>query len=91
MMLAIDQRELALRSGLSLPTIQRMEASGGFVRGHVESMARVVGALERSGVELFAEGVASHGGGRGVSLKVRPARKEHLPPDLLGLTAGRST
>jgi len=75
MMLAIDQRELAERSGLSLPTIQRMEASGGLVRGHVESMARVIGALEAAGIELIGEGAASSNGGRGVRLRVPLAEK----------------
>ena len=35
-LLGIDQRALAGLSGLSLPTIQRMEASDGVVRGNVE-------------------------------------------------------
>jgi hypothetical protein len=39
-LLGIDQRELAQRSGLSLPTIQRMEASDGVVRGNVDSLNR---------------------------------------------------
>ena len=68
-LLGIDQRELARRSGLSLPTIQRMEASGGVVRGNVDSLMKLVGALAANGIELIAEGAASGGGGRGVRLK----------------------
>ncbi len=72
-MLGIDQRQLAERAGLSLPTIQRMEASGGTVRGVVDSLVKVIAALEAMGVELIAEGAASEGGGRGVRLRAPPA------------------
>jgi len=68
-LLGIDQRELAQRSGLSLPTIQRMEASGGVVRGNVDSLMKLVDALAANGVELIGEGTTSSGGGRGVRLK----------------------
>jgi transcriptional regulator with XRE-family HTH domain len=68
-LLDFDQRELAQRSGLSLPTIQRMESSGGVVRGNVGSLMKLVNALAAAGIELIAEGATSHGGGRGVRLK----------------------
>jgi transcriptional regulator with XRE-family HTH domain len=68
-LLDIDQRELAQRSGLSLPTIQRMESSGGVVRGNVDSLMKLVDALAAAGIELIGEGAASHDGGRGVRLK----------------------
>ena len=68
-LLDIDQRELAQRSGLSLPTIQRMESSGGVVRGTVDSLMKLVDALAAAGIELIGEGAASHDGGRGVRLK----------------------
>ncbi len=68
-LLGIDQRELAQRSGLSLPTIQRMEASGGVVRGNVDSLMKLVEALAADGIELIGEGATSSGGGRGVRLK----------------------
>ena len=68
-LLDIDQRELAQRSGLSLPTIQRMESSSGVVRGNVDSLMKLVGALAAAGIELIGEGAASHDGGRGVRLK----------------------
>ena len=71
-MLGIGQRELAEVAGVSLPTIQRMEASDGQVRGNVESLVKVVEALERAGIELIAEGAASMAGGRGVRLKTPP-------------------
>ncbi|MCL6618319.1 helix-turn-helix domain-containing protein [Thermomonas hydrothermalis] len=70
-LLGIDQKTLAKLAGLSLPTIQRMEASDGTVRGMVDSLTRVVEALEAAGVELIGEGASSPGGGRGVRLKSR--------------------
>jgi transcriptional regulator with XRE-family HTH domain len=68
-LLDLDQRELAQRSGLSMPTIQRMESSGGVVRGNVDSLMKLVDALAAAGIELIGEGAASHDGGRGVRLK----------------------
>jgi transcriptional regulator with XRE-family HTH domain len=68
-LLGIDQRTLADLAGVSLPTIQRMEASVGNVRGVVESLTRVVDALNRAGVELIGEHARSEDGGRGVRLK----------------------
>jgi len=66
----VDQRELAEKSGLSVPTIQRMEASDGVIRGNVDSLMKLIAALESFGIELIAEGGASPGGGRGVRLRV---------------------
>lgn len=68
-LLGIDQKTLAARAGVSLPTIQRMEASDGVVRGVVDTLVKVIEALDRSGVVLVGEGQASAGGGRGVRLK----------------------
>jgi hypothetical protein len=56
-------------AGLSLPTIQRMEASDGVIRGNVDSLMKLIGALDAAGVELIGEGSVSQGGGRGVRLK----------------------
>lgn len=68
-LLGIDQRALAELSGLSLPTIQRMEASDGVIRGNVDSLMKLVAALDAAGIELIGEGRVSAGGGRGVRLK----------------------
>jgi transcriptional regulator with XRE-family HTH domain len=68
-LLSLDQRALAEASGLSLPTIQRMEASDGTIRGNVDSLMKIIAALDAAGIELIAEGAASAGGGRGVRLK----------------------
>jgi transcriptional regulator with XRE-family HTH domain len=71
-LLEIDQRQLAELAGLSLPTIQRMEASGGQVRGVVSTLVKVISALERAGIELIGENAPSVGVGRGVRLKETP-------------------
>ena len=68
-LLGIDQKTLATLAGVSLPTIQRMEASAGRVRGVVESLTKVVEALDRAGVALIGEHARSDDGGRGVRLK----------------------
>jgi transcriptional regulator with XRE-family HTH domain len=68
-LLEIDQRDLAQRAGLSLPTIQRMESSEGVIRGNVDSLMKLVDALAAAGIELIGEGAVSQGGGRGVRLK----------------------
>jgi transcriptional regulator with XRE-family HTH domain len=68
-LLGIDQRQLAERARLSLPTIQRMEASDGVVRGNVDSLMKLVDALAANGIELIGEGATSSKGGRGVRLK----------------------
>ena len=68
-LLGIDKRQLADLAGLSVPTIQRMEASNGVVRGNVDSLMKLVGALDAAGIELIGEKAPSNGGGRGVRLK----------------------
>jgi len=71
--LDIDQRRLAEAAGLSLPTIQRMEACEGVIRGNVDSLMKLVAALDTLGIELISDNVTSHGGGRGVRLKRAPS------------------
>jgi transcriptional regulator with XRE-family HTH domain len=71
-LLGIDQRRLAELSGLSVPTIQRMEASADVIRGNVDSLMKLVGALDAAGIELIGEGAVSQGGGRGVRLAAQP-------------------
>ena len=67
----MDQRALASACGLSLPTIQRMEASEGVIRGNVDSLVKLIAALEAAGVELINDGAVSEKGGRGVRLMAR--------------------
>ncbi|SDR60276.1 Helix-turn-helix domain-containing protein [Rhizobiales bacterium GAS113] len=72
-LIGIDQRELAQLSGLSVPTIQRMESSEDVIRGNVDSLMKLIGALDAAGIELIGEGAVSQTGGRGVRLKAQGA------------------
>jgi predicted transcriptional regulator len=74
-MLGLDQKTLAQKSGVSLPTIQRMEASDGVVRGTVETLTKVIEALNAAGVVLIGDDAHSDRGGRGVRLS-RPPRRD---------------
>jgi transcriptional regulator with XRE-family HTH domain len=74
-LVGVDQRQLAEAAQLSLPTIQRMEASEGVVRGTVDSLMKLVAALQAFGVELIDDNAPSSGGGRGVRLR-EPARTD---------------
>ncbi|HLS84099.1 MAG TPA: helix-turn-helix transcriptional regulator [Arenimonas sp.] len=72
-LLGLDQRTLAALAGVSVPTVQRMEASPGHVRATVETLTRIVTALEKAGVELIGNDQPSQGRGRGVRLREAPA------------------
>jgi transcriptional regulator with XRE-family HTH domain len=61
-----EQRDLAERSGVSLPTIQRMEKLG-MERSQAGNAERVQRALEDGGIEFIPE----NGGGVGVRLRAR--------------------
>jgi len=76
-LLGIDQQTLAHLSGVSVPTIQRMEASQGNVRGVIDTLIKVVDALNAAGVELLGNNAKSEGGGRGVRFR-EPAAAHHL-------------
>jgi transcriptional regulator with XRE-family HTH domain len=68
-LLGIDQQTLANLAGVSLPTIQRMEASQGNVRGVIDTLIKVVEALNAAGIELIGDNARSDGAGRGVRLR----------------------
>lgn len=78
-LLGIDQRQLAELAGLSLPTIQRMEASDGQVRGIVDTLVKVIRALEAAGIELIGENAASVATGRGVRMREAADSKASSP------------
>lgn len=80
-LLGIDQRTLAAMAGLSLPTIQRMEVSDGQVRGVIDTLVKIIGALEAAGIELISDNMLSTGTGRGVRLKevaIKPLRQKSM-------------
>jgi predicted transcriptional regulator len=73
-LLGVDQRQLAEMANLSLPTIQRMESSNGQVRGIIDTLMKVIEALEGAGIELIGENSPSVGVGRGVRLREASGR-----------------
>jgi len=79
-LLNIDQRQTADLAGLSVPTIQRMEASDGVIRANVDSLMKLVSALEGAGIELIGPGAASATGGRGVRLREHVAKPKATRP-----------
>jgi transcriptional regulator with XRE-family HTH domain len=85
-LLGLDQREFAALCEVSLPTIQRMEASTGTVRGTIDSLVKIIDALDRAGVELIGEAASSRGQGRGVRLKETAAQR-----DAIAVAAGRGS
>lgn len=64
-LLAWSQAELASRSGISEPTIKRLEAVDGDLGGRSDTGGKIVAALEAAGVEFIPE----NGGGAGVRLR----------------------
>jgi transcriptional regulator with XRE-family HTH domain len=78
-LLGIDQRRLAKLSGLSVPTIQRMEASETMVRGNVDSLVKLIAAFEAAGIEMIDEGAVSSSQGRGVRLKATTGSARPVP------------
>lgn len=78
-LLGIEQKKLAEMAGLSVPTVRRMEASEALVRGNVDSVMKMITALEQAGVELIGEGASSQGGGRGVRLKANAPASSDSP------------
>ena len=70
LLLGIDRHRLAALSGLSVPTIQRMEASETMVRGNVDSLVKLIAAFDAAGIEMIDEGAVSNSQGRGVRLKM---------------------
>jgi transcriptional regulator with XRE-family HTH domain len=90
-LLGIDQRRLAELSGLSVPTIQRMEASETMVRGNVDSLVKLITALEAAGIELIDEGAISSAEGRGVRLRTNSgSAKTYLDNQIENKASGRN-
>ncbi len=73
-LLRIDRRRLAELSGLSVATVQRMEASETMIRGKVDSLVKLIAALEAAGIEMIDERAISNARGRGVRLQSAAGR-----------------
>jgi hypothetical protein len=46
-----------------------METSDGIVRGNVDSLMKLIAALDTLGIDLITDNAVSNAGGRGVRLK----------------------
>ena len=60
-----SQNDLAEASGVSIPTVKRLEATTGDLGGRAATVEAIRSALETAGVEF----IPSNGGGAGVRLK----------------------
>jgi predicted transcriptional regulator len=70
-LLAWSQSDLARYSGISEPTIARLESAEGELGGRGETIKKIQSALEKAGIEFIDE----NGGGPGVRLRKRQPRK----------------
>jgi transcriptional regulator with XRE-family HTH domain len=89
-LLGVDQRQLAELSGLSVPTIQRMEASETMVRGNVDSLVKLIAAFDAAGIEMIDEGAVSNSRGRGVRLTIRSSSATDVRSKASGRTRART-
>jgi transcriptional regulator with XRE-family HTH domain len=81
-LLGWSQADLAAASGVSEPTIKRLEAGEGALGGRLETGDKLQVALQQAGIVFFSENEMSAAGGPGVRLK--PAQTdEGLRPDQL--------
>ena len=67
-----EQRDLAAASGVSLPSVKRLETQPGVLAAQERTIVILREALEKAGIEFIAE----NGGGPGVRLRKsrRPGR-----------------
>jgi predicted transcriptional regulator len=70
-LLAWSQEELAAAADVSIPTIKRLEAQDGPLRGRDETGVKIRSALESAGIQFIEE----NGGGPGVRLRKRQLKK----------------
>lgn len=66
-LLGWSQEAIAKASGVSIPTIKRLEAAGGGLGGRPVTGEKIIAALERAGVEFLDDG-------QGVRLKPPKAK-----------------
>ena len=71
MLLRWEQKDLAKSSGVSLPSIKRLETQPGELGAQRRTIEAIVQALEKAGVEFIDE----NGGGPGVRLRKPPKQK----------------
>lgn len=64
-----EQKDLAAASGVSLPSIKRIETKPGSIGAFESTLTALRTALEAGGIEFLAHGEAAAAGGAGVRLK----------------------
>ena len=62
-----SQEQLAAASGVSVPTIKRLEAQDGSLGGREKTVERILSSIHAAGIEFIDE----NGGGPGVRLRKR--------------------
>jgi transcriptional regulator with XRE-family HTH domain len=70
-LLGWSQGDLAKRSGISEPTIARLESAEGELGGREDTGDKIKKAIVNAGIEFIEE----NGGGPGVRLRKRQAKK----------------
>jgi transcriptional regulator with XRE-family HTH domain len=73
-LLGWSQSELAVRAGLSLPTVKRVEGDGD-IKVSDDAKAKLRRALEQAGVDFIEE----NGGGPGVRLRKAASKSRRSP------------
>lgn len=68
MLLDWSQADLARESGVSEPTIKRLEAQGNELGGRTDTAEKIIGTLEAEGVIFLADGQDGGTAGGGVRL-----------------------
>jgi hypothetical protein len=71
MLLRWEQRELAEASGISLPSVKRLETQPGPLSAQERTLTELRRALEKAGVEFIAE----NSGGAGVRMRKRSGKR----------------
>jgi hypothetical protein len=74
-----------------VPTIQRTEASEAMVRGNVDSLVKLIAALEAAGIEMIDGGAVGNSQGRGVRLKTSSGSAEFVSGALSEYRASSKT
>ena len=82
MLIRWEQKHLAQNSGVSLPTVKRLETKPGVINAHASTIAALCAALEAAGVHF----VSSDELGPGVRLKLPLAKTDppHSSHETLG-------
>jgi predicted transcriptional regulator len=71
-LLGWSQADLAVHSGVSEPTIARLESLDGELGGRANTAEKICAALESAGIDFISE----NGGGAGLRLRKRSQKRQ---------------